>query len=107
MEASMQDDTSRPHWYSTPRPITREAFETLLLEARNGAHIALTRLAAEDSERAPHDAKIEDARAVWHAAEVALGLLTPGYVPKRESLNDATRMLARLADDYQSWPETY
>jgi hypothetical protein len=42
-----------------------------------------------------HDEMIEDARDVWHAAEVALGILRLGkYVPKREAMNDVRALLA-------------
>jgi hypothetical protein len=45
-------------------------------------------------------------RAVWHAAEVALGILRPGYVPKREALADVRAMMAWLDDNDDSWLST-
>ena len=42
-----------------------------------------------------NEAKIEDARAVWHASEVALGILIPHYMPKKETESDVRDLLAR------------
>jgi hypothetical protein len=83
------------------RPMSKEAFELLLLEIRNGASETLTGLATEQIvEGQTHDAKIEDVRAVWHAAEIALGILYfPIYVPKREALEDVRALLAELEED--------
>jgi hypothetical protein len=80
--------------------MSRERFEQVLLEVRNGASSTLTTFAVEEAEHeAQHAAKIEDARDVWHAAEVALGiLLFPCYVPKREAMNDV-RALLQMYDD--------
>jgi hypothetical protein len=33
-------------------------------------------------------------RAVWHTTDVALGILSPGYMPKRESPRDLRSMMA-------------
>jgi hypothetical protein len=78
------------------RMLSAEAFEALLLEVRDGANFSLLKMATETVvNRESHDAKIEDVRKVWHAAEVALGVLNLGrYVPKRESLEDVRAMLA-------------
>jgi hypothetical protein len=74
--------------------MSRERFEQVLVAVRNGAYATLVSLVVEDD--AQHEAKIADARDVWHAAEVALGiLLLPRYVPKREAMNDV-RALVQL-----------
>jgi hypothetical protein len=41
-----------------------------------------------------------------HATEVALDILRPGYVPKREALGDVRAMLAWLDDDDPTWLRT-
>lgn len=47
------------------------------------------------TEREQRDAVIEDAREVWHAAEVALAILKIGsYLPKREAVEDMRAVLA-------------
>ena len=84
--------TSWPEFRSMP--ISRERLEALLIEIRNGASLAITGLSAEQAKALsagekvtgldpPGDAVKADVRAVWHAAEVALGILRPDYVPKR------------------------
>jgi hypothetical protein len=82
------------------KPLSSEAFEALLLEIRNGAQAVLSDFAHESvTEGEQHDAKIEDARAVWHTAEFALGMLNPGrYLPKREALEEAAELIDRLGD---------
>jgi hypothetical protein len=76
------------------RSMSKEQFEALLLEIRDGAQTVLS-----DTEGAQHDAKIDDARAVWHTAEFALAMLMPGtYVPQQEALNEATELVDRLAE---------
>jgi hypothetical protein len=40
------------------------------------------------------DAVLEDQWLVWDAAEVALALLRPGYLPKREAVEGVRKMLA-------------
>jgi hypothetical protein len=78
--------------------MTAERLEALLMEARDEAASLLGRWAMEEfaEEGAQHDAKIEDARAVWHTTEFALGMLRPGYLPKREAIADARELLSRL-----------
>lgn len=72
------------------RRMTAESFEMLLLEVRDGANLSLP----EHGE-----AVTDDVRAVWHAAEVALGILKyPGYIPKKEALADARDLVDRFED---------
>lgn len=80
--------------------MSSEQFEALLVEIRDGAQMVLSDFAHESvTEGAQHDAKIDDARAVWHTAEFALGMLNPGrYIPKREALEEATELVDRLGD---------
>jgi hypothetical protein len=61
----------------------------------------LTELAVEDiAQGEEHTAKLEDVRAVWHAAEIALALLSPRCVPKREALENVRQIVERFeADD--------
>ena len=81
------------------RPMSREEFETLLLEVRNGAQGTLTDIADEGAVGAQGDPNIEGARAVWRTAEFALAMLNPGrYVPEREALEEATELLDRLGE---------
>jgi len=70
--------------------MTSEEFEMLLLEIRNGAPLGVV----EHGE-----AVADDVRAVWHAAEIALGILRyPHYVPKREPLADARDLVDHFED---------
>jgi hypothetical protein len=80
------------------RRLTQESFEMLLLEIRDGASSSLTEsVVGEVAHDEQHTAVIEDSRAVWHAADVALGILNLGrYFPKREALDDVRAMLALL-----------
>jgi hypothetical protein len=82
------------------RQMSSEGFEALLLEVRDGAQAVLSDFVDERmTEGVEHDAKIEDARAVWHTAEFALGMLNPGrYIPKREALEEATELVDRLGE---------
>ena len=67
--------------------LSEEQFEALLLEVRNGASQALNELAGEPETAAGEDRALrDDVRAVWHAAELALGVLNDGYIPKREAV---------------------
>jgi hypothetical protein len=62
---------------------------------------------ARDASEAVEEGGITaDQRAVWHATEVALGVLTPGYIPKREAPHDIRSLLRWLDDDDQTWPRT-
>ncbi len=73
------------------RRITSEQFEMELLAIRNGANLSIV----EHGE-----AVADDVRAVWHAAEVALGILKPSYIPKREApLTDARQLVDRFPED--------
>ena len=82
--------------------MTKEQFEQVLVEVRNGANTGLVERVLDGS----RDAHVEDARAVWHASEVALGILKPGYVPKREALVDVRRLLAWIDDEDDAWLDT-
>ena len=89
------------------RPMSREVFEAMLIEVIRGANSSLTNLAVEQVvEGAKNDEKIADVRAVWHAAEIALAILKPGYKPKREALIDARRMLAWIDEGDRTWLST-
>ena len=83
------------------KAMSAEEFEALLLEIRNGASMGLGALADEHVRQTGqrHDAVIEDAREVWHAAEVALAILKPRqYSPKREAIADMRAVLRWLDD---------
>jgi hypothetical protein len=84
--------------------MTRKRFEALLFEVRNGATSTLVALLMDEDTK--HDAVIADVRAVWHTAEIALGVLCPGYVPTREALDDLRRLLAWIDDENKEWPST-
>jgi hypothetical protein len=100
MEVPMPDQPTPP----SARHMSREAFEHLLLEVRNGASVSLAAQAFDEARDGPAQrAAFENTRAVWHASEVALGVLRPGYVPKREALTDVRAMLAWLDYGYQDW----
>jgi hypothetical protein len=97
-------EQSTPPGFPPMRQMSRESFEALLLEVVNGSSVSLAKLAGESiREGEPHEAVIADQRAVWHAAEVALGVLTPGYRPKREALEDIRRLLAWTDSDDRTW----
>jgi len=86
--------------------ITREQFEQALMQVRNGATMRLADLAADSATSGePPDDEIEDVRAVWHAAEVALGLLLfPRYVPKREAMDDLRALLTMYENPTKRQP---
>ena len=89
------------------RPMSREVFEALLIEVIRGANLSLVDFATEQvTQGVKNDEKIADVRAVWHAAEIALGILKPGYAPKREALEDARRMLAWIFEGDKTWLST-
>ena len=76
--------------------LSAEQFEALLIEIRDGASSALTDFAFEQVKGGQaNSASIEDLRTVWHTAEIALGLLSPKYVPKYEALYDAHELVRR------------
>ncbi len=79
------------------RDLDPERFQRLLLEVRSAAgHAFTTQTLARDEKAA------NEARAVYHAAEFALGLLTWGsdrlgaYAPRRESIREAHIYLDEL-----------
>jgi hypothetical protein len=75
-------------------PLSSEAFMQVLIEIRDGAQDNVLAFGFESvREGAKHDAKIDDVRAVWHAAEIALGMLHEDYYPKREAVADAPALL--------------
>jgi hypothetical protein len=76
--------------------MTREQFEAQLIKARDDASLALMEFGMEQiTEGVTHDAKIDDLRGTWHAAEVALAVLYPRvYQPKAEAIVDMRRILA-------------
>ena len=92
-------------------PITPDDFKRLLLEIRDaatrqtsmGAYEAVTRQDsdAHESVSAHLDAiwVTEEGRAVWHAAEIGLAVLLPGYIPKREAIEDIRAILDALDDE--------
>lgn len=65
------------------KQMTAEEFQAELLAIRNGAQHAILRV---------DDEAMADARAVWHASEVALAVLHPGYIPKKETRHDVARL---------------
>lgn len=77
-----------------------EQFEAVLIAVRNGASCALTEMAHESITSGEENAAKEgDVRAVWHAAEIALALLSDRFVPKREALDDARELVERFDAD--------
>lgn len=90
--------------------MTNEEFTALLLEIRNQATHDFTTAVAEEtrSERALVDATHRRSvgegapLAVWHAAEIALGMLDDKYIPKREALEDVRALAVRYDDDDES-----
>jgi hypothetical protein len=79
-------------------PETSDQFEALLVRVRDHAEAVAARLWASESVGNERDeAKIGDARMVWHASEIALGMLSSGYVPNRESM----LQVADLVDDWR------
>jgi hypothetical protein len=81
------------------RPMSSQEFEALLLEVRDGAEGVISDSSESIAEGAQHDSQIEDARAVWRAAEFGLGMLNPGrYIPEREVIEEATELLDRLGE---------
>jgi hypothetical protein len=61
--------------------MTTAEFRELLLGIRDDANLALG-----GSQDGSHEES--DARTVWHAAEIALGMLDPRYLPKRAAQLD-------------------
>jgi hypothetical protein len=95
------------------RWVTFEEFKTLLLEIRNGASAELSERAARTVAGKPglmlvgadDDDELVEPRAVWHAAEVALGVLLLNqrdeglsYLVKREAMADAKELVRRYED---------
>lgn len=81
-------------------PMTRERFEQVLLGIRNASSVNIAALISSAG------GLTADQRAVWHAAEVALGILHPGYVPKREAVDDLRSLLDWLDGNNEGWPAT-
>jgi len=94
-------------------PVTREEFTTMLLGIRDAASMRLSILVggqtdsphalreAINARRTPADAgEVGELRAIWHTAEVALGVLLIDddgrYIVKREAIEDMRRTLAWL-----------
>lgn len=80
-------------------PETSEQFEALLIRVRDHVEAVAARLWARESDvdDQQYEMKIGDARAVWHASEIALGMLSSGYVPKREAM----LQVAELVDGWR------
>ena len=80
-------------------PETSEQFEALLIPVRDHVEAVAARLWARESvlDDEQYDTKIGDARAVWHASEIALGMLSSDYVPKREAM----LQVAELVDGWR------
>jgi len=88
---------NRPEGWPEDMPwqaMTRERFEQMLLGVRSAAQQAVL-----DSGPAVE----ADQRATWHAAEVALAVLRPGYVPHSAALDDLRALLRWLDEDDESW----
>ena len=76
--------------------MTRQEFIEQLLAIRDDAQLQLTnRLVENIGDKLPIELATDDARAVLHASEFALALLIEEYVPKREAIDDAWRVLDR------------
>ena len=90
------------------RRVTREAFEMELAAISNGASLFIgdSIVGQFAGERDAPTSSLEDARAVWHAAEVALAILSPGYIPKCEAVGDVRAMLAWYDDGDDTWLRT-
>jgi len=87
----------RPDFPEYPtQGMTRERFEALLLEIRNGAYFSFAALVGEELKGAKNEAKLGDLRSVWHAAEFALGMVSDSYLPRREAIDDAAVLIERL-----------
>src|SRR4051794_38286599 len=105
----MTDEPPDPERRPLFRPMSRESFEHLLMAVRNAASGTVADLALEtmaETDKARETATMGDQRAVWHAAEVALAILSPGYRPKREALDDVRTMMAWIDDDDDRWRAT-
>jgi hypothetical protein len=78
--------------------MTVEEFTQLLLKVRNGANMrAMAAAHRAVANNDPYDDDLADARAVWHTAEAALGLLVPHYWPKKETKADLRALLKRMS----------
>jgi hypothetical protein len=93
------------------RRMTREAFEALVIEIRNGAGDTMTDLAVGAASRGEsNDATMEDVRLVWHAAEIALAVVRSDYLPKREAMFDVFALVKRYplteAELEREWRES-
>jgi hypothetical protein len=76
--------------------MTPDQFRALLLEIRDEANLDASTgaVAGEHGEL-----RLDDARMVWHAAEIALAMLRPGrYIPKRAAQLEVRELLAN------AWP---
>jgi len=71
-------------------PTSIEEFQTLLLDVSLEASHVVGHVTGPGSQE-----RAEDARSVWHAAEVALGILLENYHPKKETLADVRALLTR------------
>ena len=76
-------------------PQTPGEFEALLIRVRDHAEAVAARLWARQSsaEDEQDKAKLSDARAVWHASEIALGMLSSGYRPNRETMLEVAELV--------------
>lgn len=91
--------TGDPIPYSSAKRMSSEQFEAWLLSVRDGANATLSEWALEAVTGGDeHEAKLDDARSVWHAAEVALAMVKKGYVPKYEAMLEIRALL-------DSWEE--
>jgi hypothetical protein len=89
--------------------MTRERFEHFLLGIRNAVSDTVARSAVQSvtgSQPGTGEAVTADLRAVSHAAEVALGILRPGYVPKAEAIEDVRNMMRWVDGDADEWTST-
>ena len=77
--------------------MTAERLELLLLGVRNAASELVTSLLVEEIQGGPERAGVAiDARQVWHASEIALAMIHPGYVPKREAVEELLERVSRF-----------
>lgn len=80
------------------QPMTRDGFQARLFQIRDAANRGVAEGVTAESDDVWAIWETEDGRAVWHAAEIALAMLRPGYIPKREALSDLYALLDELGD---------
>jgi hypothetical protein len=106
----VSDEPRDPEELEEPiqRRISVEQFEALLIAIRNGASLATTEFVVEQvTEGVASEASTDDVRNVWHAAEIALALVNPGYLPKREAMFDVFALVRRYPLSEEEFEEEW